>query len=296
MGKKSRQKKEAREKKEQERRTALRAMSAQIESIREKYANDWSDGHAARFSAAGHYQWMADFVAGRELVLEVGTGDGSGTIALLAKGARTVVSIESNPQCLDRAYQKLTQGGIPVTREHRGVLTVNQANVAQIRWDRVNSSIPERGVLLLGGDMLADTELKSWLIQQTKFDAVVCWNIGASAVENTAAENEGDYRLRVQNKVYDLADQILKPGGILHIVDRGRDSSAGPEQELREAWIGGHQEQASTTSLQVSLDVQSRSYTPPPAGVGVAMKALDTTKFAHDPNKAAFWSAVATKP
>ena len=243
---------------------------AQIEPVREKYAKDWSEGHATRFATEGHYQWMAEFVKGRSLVLEVGTGDGASTFALFVNGA-TVVSIESNPHCLERAYQKLTQAGVPVSREQRGALTVNDTGRAEIRWEKITSTMPRQGVLLLGGDMLADAELKSWLLQQQRFDAVVCWNIGASAIENTAARDEAEYRLRVQNKVYDLANQVLNSGGVLHFVDRGRDLLPEQEQEQRAAMIEGHQDQASTTSLQVDSNVEFRSYTPPTAGSGVNM-------------------------
>lgn len=295
MGQNSRKKKQTREQREQEREAALRQLRARIEPVREKYANDWSEGHATRFETEGHYQWMADFVKGRSLVLEVGTGDGAATLALLVNGA-TVVSIESNPHCLERAHQKLIQAGVHVSREQRESLMVNDTGRAEIRWGKVTSRMPGQGVLLLGGDIVTDAELKSWLLQQQRFDAVVCWNIGASAIENTVARNEAEYRLIVQNKVYDLADQVLKSEGVLHIVDRGRELLPGQEQEQHSAMIEGHQDQASTTSLQVGSNIQIRSYTPPSAGSGVKMIALDTTKFAHDPNKGAFWSIVSTKP
>ena len=100
----------------------------------------------------------------------------------------------------------------------------------------------------------------------------------------------------MQNKVYDLADEILKSGGILHVVDRGRDPT--PENEAskkKSLWLDGHTDQASTTSLKVDQDIKFRSYTPP-ADSGLKMKALNTSMFADDPNKAAFWSAVSTKP
>jgi hypothetical protein len=71
----------------------VNAVRAKIDPIRETYAKNWSEGHATPFTTDGHFQWMADFVKGRFLVLEIGTGDGAGTLALCANGS-TVVSVD----------------------------------------------------------------------------------------------------------------------------------------------------------------------------------------------------------
>lgn len=295
MGQKSRAKKEARLQKQKDRGKQLRAFIAKSDQVRDQYAKNWSESHAALFTAAGHYQWMAEFVKGRHLVLEIGTGDGSGTIALCANGS-IVVSIDNNSFCLKRAYQNLTNTGFPVVYEERGNIAVNNDGPPRICHRKVTSSMPERGALLLDGDILADDELDKWLREQPSFDAVLCWNIGASTFDVSVANDVAQYRLRVQNRVYELADVLLKKGGILHIVDRGRPLLPGKETEQRATMIEGYTDQASVTSLWVNQDMGIRPYTPPLEGSGVNMVALDTTKFDYDPNKLAFWSIISEKP
>ncbi len=294
MGQQSRRKKEARQQREQEQQMHLNKLRHAVNVTREKYAKDWSEGHAAKFIADGHYQWMAGFVKGRHLVLEVGAGDASSTLALIANGS-VVVSLETNPYCFERARENLTKAEIQVVTVPRGKLIVNSSGQATFQYQKVTATIPSQGVLLIGGDMLTDPELKSWLRQQAKFDAVVCWNMGASAIENTATSDNSQYRLKVQNKVYDLAEDILMSGGILHIVDRGRDPTPENENIHRIELLEGHRDQASTTSLIVDTDIKFRSYTPP-TDSGIKMKAINMSMFADDPNKSAFWSVVSTKP
>ena len=64
-----------------------------IKEHRDTYARNWDRGNAAKFEEDGHYEWMASFVDGYETVLEIGTGTGQGTRALLEEG-HTVISIQ----------------------------------------------------------------------------------------------------------------------------------------------------------------------------------------------------------
>ena len=75
-----------------------------------------------------------------------------------------------------------------------------------------------------------------------------------------------EYRLRTQNKTYEIADCILKPGGVLHVVDRG----VVPEtDEIKSIIIDRHKDQASVTSLRFS-EFAYRLYTEPTAH-GISM-------------------------
>jgi hypothetical protein len=295
MGKKSRAKKEARLRRQRNSEQIVNAIRAKIDPIRKRYAKNWSEGHASTFTADGHYQWMADFVKGRYLVLEIGAGDGAGTLALCANGS-IVVSVDKNPFCLERAHQTIKNARVPVVYEPRGKLVAENEDSYEITFGKVNSAIPASGALLLGGDIMTDDELGKWLFANRGFDAIVCWNIGTFQLNTTLASSEAEYRLKVQNRIYETAEHLLKKGGILHIVDRASTLIEGKEAKMRAAMIEGHMDQASVTSLRVNQEIAIRPYTPPPEGTGIRMKAADTTEFEYDANKLAFWSITAEKP
>ena len=82
------------------------------------------------------------------------------------------------------------------------------------------SSPLKGGALLMDGDIQNNSKLLSWLRENGPFDAVTCWLIGTHHArtynEVFDAINVSDvleYRLSVQNRVYELADQILRAGG-----------------------------------------------------------------------------------
>lgn len=72
----------------------------------------------------------------------------------------------------------------------------------------------------------------------------------------------------VQNTLYQLANQILRVGGVLQVVDRGEIPH---EHDLEADNIRSHQEQAEATSLEV-VDHQFKEYTEPAAGTRVTME------------------------
>ena len=297
MGNKRRAKKKANQLRRQGKRDEILSAPSEQTSTRSvsAYARNWSEGHATPFSADGHYQWMAEFVKGRSIVLEIGTGDGAGTLALCANGS-VVVSVDKNPFCLDLAHQKIKDAGVPVNYEPRGKFVANDEKSYEIVFTKVNSAIPASGALLLGGDLMTDEELGKWLFANRGFDAIVCWNIGTFQLNTTLARSETEYRLKVQNRVYEMAEHLLKRGGILHIVDRARGLIAGKEAEMRAVMLQGHVDQASVTTLQINSEISIRPYIPPQEDSGIEMMASDTTRFEYDPNKPAFWSITSEKP
>ena len=76
------------------------------------------------------------------------------------------------------------------------------------------------------------------------------------------------YRLKVQNSVYELADQILRTGGVLQAVDRAHSPDS---QILKDDVIRSHKEQASVTSLQVD-SMAHRAYTEPSKANAIKME------------------------
>ena len=85
---------------------------------RQAYAQQWSTGNAAQLEHGGHYAWMAGFLDDYHKVLEIGTGDGRGTLALLKQG-HIVVGVDENPRCLKLAADRLKEGGYSVAYEAR---------------------------------------------------------------------------------------------------------------------------------------------------------------------------------
>lgn len=204
-----------------------------LTQARVQYAREWGWGNAQQFSSQGHYDWMAGFLRGHRCVIEIGTGSGSGTLALLSAG-HTVVSIDENPECLKLAQQKLSSSGHAAVYESREIIELDQRGY-RVRYRKPASAFPASGALLLEGDMLNDPTLIEWIGARRRFDVIVCWLMGTyyertqnTMISELAIASPSDYRLRVQRALSEMADRILPHGGLLHFVDRG----APPDSEI----------------------------------------------------------------
>jgi len=122
-------------------------------------------------------------------------------------------------------------------------------------------------VNLFEGDILTDDEVEEFLCTQPKFDAVAVWLVGTHPlrfecynIHELNIQNTGDYRLFVQNKAYELANRILRIGGVLHIIDRGEIPTT---EELRNDCLNSHREQANGmhTSMEVQETLEFNEYT-----------------------------------
>lgn len=231
---------------------------------RELYSQGWSHD-SGRFEEAGDYDWMASQVAGHERILEIGTGNGGGTLALL-KGGHTVVSIDENTACLQRAESKINAAGFQFQLELRGTISAVEDGYA-IQYTPIPSVMTSNQLMLIEGDTLNDPCLNEWLEAGEPFDAIVCWLIGSHRARqlNTSLtkDDAGTYRLRVQNALYLLADRILRPGGLLHTVDRRNIPVSNTDYEIAIADLHrSHSEQAEDTSLQVDANITHRPYAP----------------------------------
>lgn len=197
---------------------------ADVARARDKYASEWSQ-NAAKFARDGHYDWMSGFVCEAGVVLEIGLGDGSSTSALLAR-ALAVVGVDENAACLERAEARLRADGRSVTRAKPGIAS------NELKSPGTDSGVwpvePVAGsALLICGDLLDDTVLTAWLRQGSRFGAVVCWLMGTYAersrhdiVRRLSVRSPDQYRLVVQDRILGLARAVLRPGGIVHFVDR----------------------------------------------------------------------------
>lgn len=249
--------------------SALKVIKDELKKGRKDYMKEWSHGNAKHFESQGYYAWMSSFLPEKGTVLEVGTGDGRATLQLLKDG-HTVISVDENIECLNSAENRLKSKGYIVARIKRETLSVSDADEGtyRIKYKKISNVPAKFDVLLVEGDFLKDTHLLQWLQSLPKFAAVVCWLIGThyargqnELIDYLKLPNPSDYRIHVQNEVYEIADLILKPGGILHLVDRGRIINNEELALLRSS----HEDQASITSLIVG-DIHQREYSEPKIG------------------------------
>ncbi|MBA5706310.1 class I SAM-dependent methyltransferase [Pseudomonas fulva] len=231
----------------------------QLNSFRKAYIKSWginSEGHLAQ----GHYPWMAERVKGFPRTLEIGCGVGHSTLALLQQG-HTVVCVEENPQCIAATRKRLADEGFCVEVIARETPVSLDENAYRLIYSEIPEA-PEADCLLIEGDALNDPALEAWLERQPKFDAVACWLLGIhdarghnAAVDLALMPTAYEHRIFVQNRVYEIADRILRSGGVLSVIDRAQTPTT---QDMVEKLLQHHREQASVTSLVV----QPVEYTP----------------------------------
>lgn len=272
-------------------------VTSQLDSQRQEYAERWRTGNAEPYATAGHYAWMAKALEGYRKVLEVGPGTGSSTLALASSG-HLIVAVDENPACLAATKECLARGGIESLLELRGTAR-GEAGIYRIEYRRPAVTPFVKPVTLVEGDIVGDASLSDWLGEVGPFDAVACWLVGTHEARgaNTVIapfgfENAGEYRLKVENLVYELADRVLRPGGVLQVVGRGEYPAT---DVIREDVLQGHRAQASVTKLVVE-SLECREYTDHPAAGGVEMTVtIPLSGRRPKMDRTAFYSVVSRK-
>lgn len=231
-------------------------------------------------------------------ILDIGCGSGLGIDSLLNKfGKDTVVlSLEQNEKCITNA--QAAQG-----REWKAILRADpefvSANGYLIKFKQGLLPKTIDGVSLIESDVLFDPEIEAYLEGLPKFDAVTIWLIGAQQgmedcinLSSLNVTSSGDLRLRIQNKVYELADKILRPGGILQVVDRCEYPTS---NDMIEDGLRSHREQASVTSLNV-ITSSYMEYTEPTLGaVGMTVTRGSSGRIGNT-DRRALRSTISVKP
>lgn len=236
------------------------------------YSQEWNVS-ASYYEQEGHYDWMSSQIEGYNRVLEIGCGVGYSTLSL-ARNGHKVVSIEENPDCLQATKELLETHGINVVLCKRESIKSHSNGQYTITYSALDT-LPDSVVILIEGDVLGDINLIKWLKANEPFDAVVCWLMGThgsrtynKCLDTSKVSSSMMYRLKVQNSVYELADQILRTGGVLQAVDRAQSPDS---QILKDDVIRSHKDQASVTSLQVD-SMAHRAYTEPSKANAIKME------------------------
>jgi hypothetical protein len=241
------------------------------------YIDRWSRS-SDNFRGQGCYSWMASQLSrySPKFIFDVGCGDGTGLLALKSecKTASRIISCDDNLYCLETAFGQLVRCGITVTLIKRLIQSAAGEGFHKMEAELGKLILPDNSeITLVQGDVIWDLELIEFLQTLPKFDAVTVWLIGTYDMKPQCGNMKEkytpiNYRLKVQNTVYELADCILQVGGVLQIVDRGEVLK---EDSFRQDHLNSHQEQAQGTSLEV-LDVQSKEYQEAALG-GITMEA-----------------------
>ena len=214
-------------------------------------------------------------------ILDIGCGTGEGILALLDIGVETIVALEENFACIKSTEMKLLAQGLDVTVLPRIGYAEGYDGRHDLIIDQESAIMEAPPITLIHADLLlhqVDSPLTNFLRNVESFDAVTIWLMGTYDMRRTCRaldplnlEDHKDYRLRVQNLAYEVADKLLKPGGAFQTVDRGLV----PDTEyLRSMLFKMHEEQASVTSLKVS-DLEYLRYNEP-TDRGVSMTGLVT--------------------
>jgi SAM-dependent methyltransferase len=236
-------------------------------AVQSVYAKNWVTAAKSHYEQQ-HYHWMAGILSRFKpaRIFDVGCGSGHGLLALYAVlGQRIeVVSIDDNQACLDVAYDTLSKANITTSVIKRLETRMTPQGYVQVGTKIKN--MPATQCTLIESDLCNDDFIEDALVTHGLYDVVTIWLTGThmmrpnhASVRQRNITSEGNHRLYVQNKLYEVADRILRHGGVLQIVDRGEAPTA---SLLREDALRAHREQASVTSLQVT-DLEYRIYIEP---------------------------------
>lgn len=275
--------------------------AVRLKTEHDAYVKKWT-ANSSCFESQGCYAWMATKVKMNTpaTLLDIGCGDGRGLKAILQANSNSefrVIGIDENLSCLHETEKTLREAGFTVELLDRTTLhTIGE--VHQFTYLPIAPKTKSQ-VTLLQSDLLSDEFLSDYLLSLGKIDAITVWLVGTHLergncknIQHLSIGSSGQYRLRVQNKAYELADAVLKAGGVLHIVDRGEVPTT---DHLKQDFLNAHKDQASVTSLNV-LGLEFMEYEEPQVQMRIAMvKTLGTSGRVPDLSKTAMLSVLSRR-
>lgn len=253
----------------------MKSVKTFIQERQKKYVEGWQND-SNYISVNGLYEWMVSQLKGEyKHVLEIGCGVGKSTLELLKSG-RKIISIDENYYCIEQTHKLLLNMGFRVLKINDRLDRKLTGNF--YRSEPKTKKLPEAvnvfenyDCILVQSDILNDLELIHFC-KTIELNAVVCWLIGTHSAKFFDANLDNqvrtplEYRFKVQNTIYTVADELLQIGGVLNIIDRGIHLDEYNQKIL----IQSHMEQAEGTNLNVVDQVsQVELGVLPENGVGV---------------------------
>ena len=245
------------------------------ETEKREYEFHWG-GNASHYAEQGCYEWIASQLDSLKpkKVFDVGCGTGEGVLALRRRFGCQILSIDENAYCLRTSAARLRAEGAKVQLEERFHYLEQPSGQHAIGIKNGPISMSREMMLLQGDLLLNDRELFSFIESEAPFDAVTLWLAGTYSSRQSCINlaslkmpDPGAYRRYVQSMTYKLAARILRPGGLLHVVDRRELPT---DETTREKALAAHREIAAKNGLQ-TLGLESRPYEELTGGRGIRM-------------------------
>lgn len=190
------------------------------------YANEWGT-QSQYFHTKSYYSWMASLLEGNSNIVEIGSGCGLGTLALINAGHK-VICVESNLDCVNATIKTLTSNSI-------------KTKLVSSIEDAVKSfSNYETPVIMIDVLKLKDSE---WhiLVDQAKLNTIACWLFGTYPDDwiNHGFNEPSKLREKIESTLSNILIKAFPPESTLNIVNRvGIDGNTNVQEKQGEIWGG----------------------------------------------------------
>jgi hypothetical protein len=190
------------------------------------YANEWGT-QSQYFHTKSYYSWMASLLERNSNIVEIGSGCGLGTLAIINAGHK-VICIESNLDCVNATIKTLTSNSIKAK------------SVSSIE-DAVKSfSNHETPVIMIDVLKFKDSE---WhiLVNQAKLNTIACWLFGTYPDDwvNRGFNDPSKLREKIESTLSNILKDIFPPKSTLNVINRVvMDENTNVAEKQGEIWGG----------------------------------------------------------
>lgn len=162
-------------------------------------------------------------------VFDIGCGLGHGIEALrasLSAQESLIIGVDENPACIAGAAERL---GLTLNPKAHQRLKSKRLLSGQFSIQVKKGPLPTPGpISVINADMLIlDPQFETWLKEQGPFDAVTMWFMGVHKGRSMTKINsrlglqsDRANRENLERRQIDLASRLLRPGGVLQLVNR----------------------------------------------------------------------------